>query len=290
VNPRLLLAIIAISTGAPFARWAEPAPALAIAAMRVAAAAALLAIASRRELRALRTLAARDRRLVGLAGALLAIHFAAWIGSLALTSTAASVSIVCTSPMFAALLGALVGDRVAGRELVGIGIGALGCAVLAGGDWQAGGPALAGDALAAVGAASAAGYLVVGRKLRAAMPLMPYLTAVNTVAALALLAAALATGVKLAALPGHSYLACACGGAVASFVGHSMLNAAVRTTPTHLVALAVLAEPFGSSLITWAAFGEQPPVHAAIGGVVVVVGIAIGFARRIPATSAPSDR
>jgi drug/metabolite transporter (DMT)-like permease len=104
----LPLAIIAISTGAPFARWAEPAPALAIAAMRVFAAAALLAVASGRELRALRQLATRDRRLVGLAGALLAIHFAAWIGSLSLTSTAASVSIVCTSPMFAALLGAVV--------------------------------------------------------------------------------------------------------------------------------------------------------------------------------------
>ncbi len=54
----------------------------------------------------------------------------------------------------------------------------------------------------------------------------------------------------------------------------------MRTTPTHLVALAVLGEPIGSSLITWAAFSEQPPIHAALGGAIVLGGIAVGFARR----------
>ena len=36
----------------------------------------------------------------------------------------------------------------------------------------------------------------------------------------------------------------------------------------------------GGSLITWAAFDEQPPLHAALGGAVVLAGIAIGFVRR----------
>jgi drug/metabolite transporter (DMT)-like permease len=46
------------------------------------------------------------------------------------------------------------------------------------------------------------------------------------------------------------------------------------------VALAILGEPIGSSLITWAWFGEQPPVHAALGGAIVLVEIAFGFVRR----------
>jgi drug/metabolite transporter (DMT)-like permease len=49
----------------------------------------------------------------------------------------------------------------------------------------------------------------------------------------------------------------------------------------------VLGEPIGSSLITWIAFGEQPPAHAALGGAVVLAGIAIGFVRRQAA--APPD-
>jgi drug/metabolite transporter (DMT)-like permease len=53
----------------------------------------------------------------------------------------------------------------------------------------------------------------------------------------------------------------------------------VRTTPTHLVALAILGEPIGSSIITWLWFGEKPPSHAVVGGAIVLVGIAVGFVR-----------
>ncbi len=277
---RLVLAIVCVSTGAPFARWAAPAPPLAIAALRVGLASLLLFGAGRREIKQLAVLGARERWLVVASGALLGLHFGSWIASLSFTSTAASVAIVCTNPMFAALFGTFLGDRVTSREIAGIAIAGAGCAVLAGGDWQAGGDALIGDGLALVGAASAAAYLVMGRRLRAHVPLFPYLGAVNGIAALALVGAALATGANLTALPAQTYLACAGAALVASFVGHSLLNAAVRVTPTHLVALAVLGEPIGSSLITWAAFGEQPPIHAVLGGAIVIAGIGVGFVKR----------
>ena len=273
-------AILAISTGAPFARWAAPAPPLAIAALRVGMAAILLVGAGWREVGQLRAVPRRERALIGLAGAFLGLHFAAWIASLAFTSTAASVALVCTSPIFAALFGLALGDHVSRRETLGIVIAALGCAVLAGGDWRAGGDALIGDGLALVGAASAAAYLVLGRRLRASVPLLPYLGVVNGVAAVGLVVAAVLSGAQLTALAGHTYLACAGAALIASFVGHSLLNAAVRVNPTHLVALAILGEPIGSSLITWAAFGERPPAHAALGGAIVLVGIAVGFVKR----------
>lgn len=281
----LVLAIFAISTGAPFARWAHPAPAIAIAALRVAISSALLLAAGWRELAGLGRIAPRDWPLVALSGVLLAIHFGSWIASLSFTSTAASVALVATSPMFAALLGTVLGDRITPRELAGIAIAGAGCAVLASGDWVAGGDALAGDGLALIGAASGAAYLVVGRRLRSAVPLLPYLGTVNAIAAAALVTAALALGAPLAALPAHSYAACAGSAVFASFIGHSLLNAAVRTTPTHLVTLAMLGEPLGSSLITWIAFGEQPPLHAVLGGAVIVAGIAVGFVRRSAAAA-----
>jgi drug/metabolite transporter (DMT)-like permease len=273
--------VVCISTGAPFARWAAPAPPISIAALRVGIASLLLLAAGWRELAELARIPKRDRPLVLLAGLLLAVHFGSWIASLSFTSTAASVALVCTNPVFAALFGRIfLGDRVTTREVIGIAIAAGGCAVLAGGDWSAGGDALAGDGLALVGAASAAGYLVVGRRLRTSVPLLPYLGVVNGVAAIALGAAALASGVAFGALPQQTFLGCAGAALVASFVGHSLLNAAVRTTPTHLVALAILGEPIGSSIITWLWFGEKPPSHAVAGGAIVLVGIAVGFVRR----------
>lgn len=277
---RLLLAILAISTGAPFVRWAEPAPAMAIAALRVSVAALLLLGAGWRELGSLRGVARRELPLVGLSGLLLAIHFGTWVASLQFTSTAASVALVCTNPIFAALFGLVLGDRPTRREVAGIAVAAAGCLVLAGGDWRAGGGALVGDGLALIGAASAAGYLVVGRRLRSALPLLPYLGTVNAIAAVCLVGAALIAGAPLTGLPAHSYVASLGAAVCASFVGHSLLNASVRTAPTHLVALAVLAEPIGASLLTWAAFGEQPPAHAAVGGAIVLAGIAVGFVRR----------
>src|SRR5262249_51584480 len=156
-------------------------------------------------------------------------HFGAWIASLSFTSTAASLALVATNPVFAALFGTLLGDRVTRREVAGIAIAGAGCAALAGGDWRAGGDALIGDGLALIGAASAAAYLVVGRRLRAALPLLPYLGAVNAIAAVALIAAGVAIGAPIAGLPVHSYVACAGAALVASFIGHSLLNAAVRT-------------------------------------------------------------
>ena len=284
----LSLAVACISTGAPFARWADPAPPMAIAAFRVGIASVLLLAAGWKDLRGLARIAKRDRPFVVLSGLLLALHFGSWIASLSYTSTAASVALVCTNPIFAALFGRIfLGDRVASREVMGISIAVLGCSVLAGGDWRAGGDALIGDGLALIGAASAAGYLVVGRRLRDAVPLLPYLGAVNLIAAVTLAIVATARGVELWSLDGHAYVACAGAAVIASFVGHSLLNAAVRVTPTHLVALAILGEPICASIITWIAFGEQPPVHAAIGGAIVLVGIAFGFVKFVRPVSAP---
>jgi drug/metabolite transporter (DMT)-like permease len=196
------------------------------------------------------------------------------------TSTAASVALVAMNPVFAALLGLRLGDPVGRREWLGIAIAAAGCIVLAGGDWGDGGEALIGDGLAVIGAATAAAYLVVGRRLRVGLPLTSYLALVNGVAGASLLAAAAFTGAPAFGHRGHVYVAIAASAVVPSLIGHTLLNAAVRHTPTHLVALAILGEPLGASLLTWAFFAETPPVHAAIGGSIILAGIAIGFVGR----------
>ena len=44
--------------------------------------------------------------------------------------------------------------------------------------------------------------------------------------------------------------------------------------------LAVLGEPVGASLLSWAALGERPSAWAAAGGGIVLGGIAVGFVGR----------
>lgn len=274
----LSVAILAVSTSAPLVHWAKPAPALTVAASRICLAALLLAIASGRDLRVLRALTRRQLAAIAGAGTLLAAHFAVWITSLYLTSTAASVALVATQPVFAAIIAWFaLGDRVRRREIFGIVIAAVGCALLAGGDL--GGDALLGDGLALLGALTAAAYLVVGRGVRESLPLFPYLAAVNAVAGALLLVTAVIAGVDFAGFPADTYVAIALCALVPSLIGHTLLNYCVRRVPVHLVSLGILGEPIGAALLALAFFDEVPPATAVIGGAVILAGIAVGFVR-----------
>jgi drug/metabolite transporter (DMT)-like permease len=81
------------------------------------------------------------------------------------------------------------------------------------------------------------------------------------------------------------YVAMAACAIVPSIIGHTLLNWSVRRIPVHLVALGILGEPVGASLLSWAFFGERPPIHAAFGGAIVLAGIGVGFIGRRPAPS-----
>ncbi|HTJ44368.1 MAG TPA: DMT family transporter [Kofleriaceae bacterium] len=273
-------AIVAISSATPFIRWAQPAPAMTVAALRVSLTAVVMLAAAPRAFALWWTLPARDRAWAIAAGVLFGAHLGVWITSLYFTSATASVALVATNPVFAALFGLLLGDHVRRREWWGIAIAIGGTAIIAGNDWGAGGRAIVGDGLSLAGGALAAGYLVVGRRLRSAMPLAAYLAIVNTFGAIVLVAAVIIGGDQVFGLAPHAYVAIAGAAMIASVVGHTLLNDGVRRTPTHLVALTILGEPVGASLMTWAFFAEQPTVHAAIGGLVILAGIGLGFMGR----------
>jgi len=276
----LLVAILAVSTSAPLVRAASPAPALTVAALRIGLAAIFFSLAARGEMTVFWKLAPRERMAIAAAGLLMGLHFGVWITSLYLTSTAASVALVATQPVFAAVFGRLfLGDRVGRAAVLGIAVAAAGCGVLAGGDWGRGPEAILGDILAVAGAAAAAGYLVAGRSVRVALPLVPYLAMVNLVAGVVLLTAALVAGAPILDFESHVYVAVAANAILGSVLGHTLLNWSVRRFPAHLVTLAILGEPVGASLLTWWFFAEQPPLHAAAGGAIILVGIAVGFAR-----------
>lgn len=277
----LAIGILAVSTSAPIVRWAEPAPPLLVAAVRTTLAAIVLLSLSARDLGAILRLSRREKGFIAVSGLLLAAHFAVWIASLYYTSTAASVALVATQPVFAGLLAWIfLREGIARREAVGIAIAGIGCVVLAGGDLVAArGDALVGDGLALAGAVTAAGYFIVGRRLRASLPLGAYLAVVNAIAAVLLVTSAALAGTQVVGFAGDDYFAMSMSALVPSLIGHSLLNHAVRRVPVHLVALAILGEPIGASLLTWLFFAEVPPAHAALGGAVILAGIAIGFTR-----------
>jgi drug/metabolite transporter (DMT)-like permease len=191
--PVLAIGVVAVSCAAVLIREAD-APALVIAAYRLGLAAVptgALALSTGRYR------ASRDGLLVWpfLAGTFLALHFGFWIASLQHTSVTASVVLVTTNPLFVGLASPFVlRERVSAATWTGIGIAAVGAALMAAEDVGKGLGTVVGDLYALLGAIFGAGYLMMGRLARPQMSWVGYVGAVYPVAAVLLVLSVLVAG------------------------------------------------------------------------------------------------
>jgi drug/metabolite transporter (DMT)-like permease len=279
----LATGVAAVSFAAVLIREAGEAPALAIAAWRLSIAtlviaAITLALARRELLRLTR----RELLLALAAGGLLAVHFAGWISSLEHTSVASSVVLVTATPLMVAVASrVLFKEPLARRVLAGIGLGLAGSLAIAWGDLGRGGrEELLGDGLALLGAVAMTGYLLIGRRLRATVPVLPYLTVVYATAAALLLAAAGASGAALAGYNGKTYTFLVLIALAPQVVGHSLLNWALARVTATVVSVSVMAEPVASTLLAYLILHETPPVTSLAGGAVILAGIYLALRGR----------
>jgi drug/metabolite transporter (DMT)-like permease len=269
------LAVVAVSTAAPLVRVAD-APTLAVAFWRNALALPVLGLAvavrSRRELR---RLDARERRLSVVAGLFLGAHFATWVPSLSFTSVASSVALVCTQPVWAALIARWRGDFVPRLAWWGIGSAVAGAVVLSGVDLSIDPRALFGDLLAVVGGALAAAYVTVGAEVRRTVSTSVYALVCYAVAAGALLAICGIGRQPLAGYDATTWLALVAMVAGPQLLGHTVVNRVLRTTSPTLVSVAILFEIVGSALLAWIAFDEVPPASAVPAALLIGAGVVL---------------
>ena len=259
---------------------AEGVQSITIAAWRLTIAAAILwPLTLAKASNEIGALTKREWLLGVLAGLFLAVHFASWISSLAYTSVASSVALVSTNPLWIALVSWLFfRERLGGWLVVGIVAAITGSACIflsdAGLLQDVGGSnPMLGNALAVVGSLTVCGYLLIGRRLRKSISLLPYIWLVYSSAAVTLMIAALASG---AILIGFSTLAWACliGLAVGpQLLGHSAFNWALKHISATFVAIVILGEPIGSALLAWLIFDERFAPLQLVGFAMLLVGI-----------------
>ena len=279
----LAVAIAAVSTSAPLIRYAA-APALAIAFWRNALALPVVGPLAARERPAL---TAREWRLCGFAGALLAAHFATWVPSLSYTSVASSVALVATQPVWAALIARGRGEAVAMRAWLGIGVAIAGVVVLTGVDVSISARALAGDVLALAGGVLAAAYVTVGAEVRQTVSTLTYATACYAVAGLLLLVVCVAAGLPLFGYSAGTWWALVGLVAGAQLLGHTLINRVLRTLSATVVSVAILFEVLGAVVLAWLWFGEVPPA-AALPAAVLMLGGVVLVIRSVPAVATPA--
>jgi drug/metabolite transporter (DMT)-like permease len=270
----LISGALAVSTGAIFARLAD-APALVTAAYRVGLATLIwLPLGWPALVPELRRVTPRDIGLAALAGVFLAGHFGTWISSLAHTSVATSVVLVNTHPLWVALLTPLVTrERVSRLAAVSIGVSVAGGVVIGAGDLAAGERALWGDALALMGSLCAAAYLLLGRRVRRGVSLSTYVLLCYGAAALVLWATVLAAGLPLRGFSAQTWFAFAGMAVVSQSIGHTSYNWALKWLPAGYVAVGLLGEPVGATILAYALLGETLTWEKWAGGVLILAGI-----------------
>lgn len=279
----LLLAggILAMSTASIFIRWAQAdnAPSLVIAAYRLATATVVLSILAIHQ-RAWEDYAKLDSRAIAfmiLSGGLLGLHFATWITSLVHTSVISSVVLVSTTPLWVGLAAPfLLGERTPWLTWLGIIVAIIGGGIIGLADWSgAQTPTIWGDLLAMMGAVFGAGYFMIGRGVRTKLRLVPYLWLVYGVAALLLIVWCAIDGLPLTGFSARTVCWMVALGLIPQLIGHSTANYVIRRTSATFVAVTILGEPAGSTVLAIFLLGELPGFSQVIGGTLVLTGITL---------------
>ena len=269
--PAVAVGVLAVSAAAIFIRLAD-APALAVAFWRNALGVLVLlplALYWREAFPRGRTLS------YGVAsGAALGAHFGFWISSLDYTSVAASVVLVCTQPVFVAILAYLVfGERTSLLSFLGILVALAGTAVIAS-DGSVGSATFFGNALAVIGAIMVAVYVLIGRSLRTTgVGVLPYSIVVYAAASATLAPAALYAGAPLWGYSGETWFWLFAITLGPQIIGHTVFNWALKYVDASIISGTILAEPIVSALLAWLVLSERPGLATVLGGVVVLVGL-----------------
>ena len=287
----IIIAVLAVSTASIFIRFAQNdgAPSLVIAALRLGFATVLLApIALTKHLEEIKRFTLNEIMLGIFSGIFLAVHFATWISSLEYTSVASSVVFVSTGPLWVALLSPLLmKEHLARTAIFGLGLSLAGGTIIGLSDacvWDAGlscpalqdvmqGRAMWGNFLALLGALTVTGYLIIGRKLRSRVSLVPYIFMVYGMAAIALIVIMLVSGNSPFGFAPKTYGWIFLLAALPQLIGHSTYNWALKYLPAALVAVMTLGEPIGSAILAFFILNETPTLATLIGGALILAGI-----------------
>jgi len=272
----LFIGISAASTASIFIKLCN-APALIISAYRMVFASLILApFAFRQEI--WKSWNREECRWLVLPGIFLSLHFAFWIASLQYTSVASSVVLVSTHPIFVGIGSWIFLKEPIGIKLIaGIVLSIFGSALVSFGDLSVAKGALAGDGLALLGAITVSGYFLVGRKMRKGQGLLSYIFPVYSTSALVLILLALLWRSPFFGYSPSTYLLFLLLALIPQLIGHTTFNWALKYIPASMVAVTILGEPVGATILAYFILGEGLTVWKGLGGIFILAGILIAL-------------
>ena len=297
----IFAAIASISSAAILIRFAllEEMPPILIAGARLLVATiALTPITLSRYRSHIQNLTRRELLLATLSGLFLAIHFIAWVSSLQYTTVLVSVVIVTTGPIWVAILEVIfLNIRLSQLVIIGLVIALLG-GILIGIPLQsetaqttdAQDMTLIGGFLSWIGAITVSVYMLIGRKLRSKLPVVPYIWLVYGTATIVILITVIATATPVTGFRFEGYLILLMMGLVPQLIGHSSLNYVLEYFPATFVSMFTQLEPIGSAILALIIFAEVPPTQQIIGSAIIIFGVLLASRGKVsPSEKRESD-
>ncbi len=270
----IAFSVLCMATSSIIIRYSS-APAMIIAFYRVVFTAILaLALGNRRMLKECRQIQSSDFLFIAGAGLFLALHFAFWITSLGYTSISSSVLFTNLQVIFVLIFSILfLREKVNTWIIGGILVAILGCSLIAQGDLANG--RLLGDMLALASGLFVAIYFIIGRQVRTRVGVWTYTALVSSAAAMVLLLAVMVMGLNLSDYPKQEWLLFLLLAAGPGIAGHGILNWALKYVKAPIVAVSILGESVGASIMAWLLFNEFLLWYQIMGGLLILTGIYI---------------
>ncbi|GCE17513.1 DMT family transporter [Dictyobacter kobayashii] len=274
----VVVAVLFFATSPVFIRWSQPFHAVEIAFWRLAIAALLVVVLG---LLTRQQMGIRRRELPRflLYGLVTALHFFFYIASLNYTTTAHSLALTYTSPIFVTLLSTLfLRESLPLRKLLGMSIAVIGVAIMAGFEPHYtscslnGQCMVLGDGLALLSGLCYGIYSIIGRSERGRHPLFRYTAHVYGLAALWLLPVMLFFAFQ------HAYplpaIAAICAlGIFPLGLGHTLYNAALRKVHATYANLIATQEVTMGIILSVIFLHDIPSLSTVIGVLVTLGGI-----------------
>ena len=233
---------------------------------------------------ALMAIRPRDLLLAFIAGSVLGLHYFTWMLSLDYTSVASSTVLATSNPLWVALgAWAFLKEKTSLLTWAAIAIGIAGAVLLALADAAPSGTdpwstrALFGDLLALLGALTSSATLLMARALRARIPVATYVGVTSLSAAPVLLIAGLLMGSTFVPADGRQAGLLLAIAFLPHLVGNTALTWALGWLPAPRVALVILGEPVGATLLAWAFLDQSPRPLTFAGAALVMTAVALSL-------------
>lgn len=219
--------------------------------------------------------------LASISGLFLALHFIAWVSSLQYTTVLVSVVVVQSGPIWVAILEVIfLKIRLSQIVIIGLVIALLGGvfiviplqskAVEVAGEQAT---TITGALLSWIGAVAVSIYMLIGRKLRTKLPVIPYIWLVYGTATIAILIVLIATATPITGYRSEGYFILLMMGLIPQLIGHSSLNYVLEYFPATVVSMFAQLEPIGGAILALIIFAEIPPTQQIIGSAIIIFGV-----------------